>query len=401
MQRFGDGRDWFFERRFGLFIHWGLYALPAWHEQVQWRRGIPRREYGRLLQQFNPQGFDPDAWLDVALRAGMEYVCFTTKHHDGFCLWDTKLTDFNVMHSPYGRDILALLAEACHRRGVPLCLYYSCVDWHHPNYPNQGRHHELPGPEEGDAPDLPRYLEFLRGQVRELCTNYGTLHGIFWDMNVPEHRDPSINAMVRLLQPQAVLNNRGYDEGDYDTPERHVPEGRRFSRPTEACQSVGRESWGHRADEDYFSTLLLTQSIDRILAMGGNYLLNVGPKADGTLPAEAVAILERIGDWYGRVREAFGDAEPASDLTDNQSVLLTRRGQTLYVHFSRQPEATGIVLRPLDRLPSRATLLNSGAQLEASVEVTPRLWQEKPHLHLRGLPVDELAGEVPIVRLDF
>gem|GEM_PF-4695696 len=111
--RFGDGRDWFFERRFGMFIHWGLCAIPAWHEQIQWRRGIPRREYAKLLERFNPVRFDPDAWLDVALRNGMEYVCFTAKHHDGFCLWDTRLTDFNVMRSLYGRDVLALSAAGC------------------------------------------------------------------------------------------------------------------------------------------------------------------------------------------------------------------------------------------------------------------------------------------------
>ena len=401
---FGDGRDWFFRRRFGMFVHWGLYALPAWHEQIQWRRGIRRREYAQLLHRFNPERFDPDAWLDAAERAGMEYVCFTTKHHDGFCLWDTRLTDFNVMRSPYGRDILAMLAEACHRRGVPLCLYYSCVDWHHPNYPNEGRHHELPGPEDGDEPDLPRYMEFLKGQMRELCTNYGEIHGIFWDMNVPQHRDPSVNAMVRALQPKAVIDNRGYDEGDYDTPERQVPEGRRFTRPTEACQSVGRESWGYKEDEDYYSTLHLMQSIDKILAMGGNYLLNVGPRADGTLPPEAVAILERIGDWYGRVREAFAGAEPASDRTDNQGVLLTARGDTVYVHFPRQPEAGGTVLRPLDSAPRRATLLNTGAALQASVEVTPRLWQDgRPYLRLRGLPVDTPVGlaEPLVAKLEF
>jgi alpha-L-fucosidase len=398
--RFGDGRDWFLQRRFGLFVHWGLYAIPAWHEQIQWRRGIARRDYERLIGEFNPIRFDPDAWCDAAERAGMEYVCFTTKHHDGFCLWDTALTEFNVMRSPYGRDVLTMLAEACHRRGLPLCLYYSCVDWHHPNYPNQGRHHELPGPEPGDAPDLDRYLEFLKGQLRELCTNYGTIHGIWWDMNLPQHRDPSINAMVRALQPSAVINNRGYDDGDFETPERRVPEGRRFARPTEACQSGGRESWGFRQDEDYHSSGFLMQSIDTILAMGGNYLLNVGPRADGTLPPEASERLERIGRWYGRVREAFGDAEPASDLTDNPGVLLTRRGRTLYAHFPSAPEASGAVLRPLATVPRRATLLNTGAELHAAVEVTPRLWQERPYLHLVGLPVEAQLGEPLVVRLD-
>lgn len=123
--------------------------------------------------------YDPDAWLDLAEEAGMEYVCFTTKHHDGFCLWDTAQTEYNVMRSPCGKDVLGMLAQACRRRGFPLCLYYAVADWHHPNYPNQGRSHELPGPEAGDEPDLDRYLDFLRAQVRELCTAYGELGG-FW-----------------------------------------------------------------------------------------------------------------------------------------------------------------------------------------------------------------------------
>ncbi len=147
----------------------------------------------------------------------MRYVCFTTKHHDGFCLWDTRQTAFNTMNTPYGRNVLAMLADAGHRRRMPLCL--SIADWTHPCYPNQGRHHELP-PQPGDTPDWDRYMDFLREQVRELCTNYGRIHGFWWDMNVPQHRDPSVNAMIRELQPGIVINNRGFDEGDFGTPER-------------------------------------------------------------------------------------------------------------------------------------------------------------------------------------
>ena len=328
--RFGDGRDWFFEKRFGLFVHWGLYAIPAWQEQIQWRKGIPRAEYVKLIGEFNPTEYDPAAWLDLAQEAGMEYLCLTTKHHDGFCLWDTKQTDFNVMNAPYGRDIVGMLAEACRRRGFPLELYYSCVDWHHPDYPNQGRHHELPGPEPGDTQRFDVYLEFLREQVRELCTNYGEIHGWFWDMNVPEHRDESLNRMIRQLQPSCAINNRGYDEGDYGTPERHVPQGLAFEKPTEACQSLGRESWGYKLDEDYYSDKHLLQSIDKIMAMGANYLLNVGPKADGTIPRECRRTLRDIGRWIGQVKESLWGAEPASALTTNRNVMLTRLMQRLF-----------------------------------------------------------------------
>lgn len=403
--RFGDGRDWFFEARFGLFVHWGLYAIHGFHEQEQWRACVPRAEYFKLAAEWNPTAFRPDDWLDLMETAGMRYICFTTKHHDGFCLWDTKATPFNTMNTPYGRDILRRLADACHRRNVPLCLYYSIADWNHPSYPNQGRHHELP-PQPGDAPDWNRYLEFLRAQVRELCSNYGKIHGFWWDMNVPRHRDPSINAMIRELQPGIVINNRGFDDGDFGTPERdydaRAGEAAGFVRPTEACQSVGMESWGYRRDEDYYTDRHLMRSIDAYLARDANYLLNVGPMANGEIPEPAAAILRRIGAWFGRVREALIDVEPASHLTSNRNVLLTRRGRTLYVHLHRDPPGGAVKLKPLAVAPARATLLNTGEPVRWSLTVLPSDHAEqKGYLRLYGLPVNERANEVLIVRLDF
>lgn len=407
---FNDERDWFTEKRFGLFIHWGLYALNEWHEQDQWRRRIPRDDYVKLQNQFNPVNFDPDAWLDVAEAAGMEYVCFTTKHHDGFCMWDTAQTDYNIMNTPYGQDILGMLAEACQRRGFPLMLYHSVVDWHHPNYPNQGRSHELDQPDPDDDPNFDAYLDFLKAQIRELCTNYGTIHGIWWDMNVTGVVDESVNNMIRELQPAAVINNRGFDEGDYGTPERdmHADNLRVYNRRTEACQSVGRESWCYRANEDYYSDRHLMSSITQALAKGGNYLLNVGPKPDGTLPDEAVSIFQRIGDWYKSVNEAF--VAPASEQTDNLDVLLTREGNTVYVHLVNQPSMHRVLLRPMTELPSKATLLNMGQAVSFSDDSLPTLHMDtdgllttgsKSFLRLTGLPVNELAGTVMVIKLEF
>lgn len=409
--RFGDGRDWFFEKRFGLFIHWGLYAIPAWHEQTLYRKGMTRDQYVPLQQQFNPVCFDPDAWLDLAEEAGMQYVCFTTKHIDGFCMWDTAQTDYNVMHTPYGRDILGMLAEACHRRGFPLCLYYSIVDEHQPNYPNQGRSYELPAPAARDEPDQERYLAFVRAQVRELCTRYGEIHGFWWDANILGHRDPSVNAMIRELQPKAVINNRGFDEGDFGTPEREwdeeVRDLRSFERPIEACQSVGVESWGYKADEDYYSDLYLIQSLDKTLAKGGNYLLNVGPQADGTIPEESARILRTIGRWYHTVREAFDGVDPASHLIDEAAlspgdVLLTRRGNVLYAHLFRAPTRNRVLFKPLDILPRRVTLLNTGEPVEARVDFMPSQHREKrDYLRVRNLPVNQLTDTVLVLKLEF
>jgi alpha-L-fucosidase len=406
-RRFGDGRDWFFEKRFGMFIHWGLYSIPAWHEQLQWRGPVPRNEYAKLAAQWNPVKYDPDAWLDLAQQAGMKYVCLTTKHHDGFCLWDTKQTDYNVMNTPYGKDVLKMLADACHRRGMPLCLYYSCVDWHHPNYPNQNRSHELPAPLPGDQPDLAKYLEFLKAQVRELCTNYGEIHGFWWDMNVVKHVDRSINRMIRKLQPKAVINNRGYDEGDYGTPERD-DEGaaggsKPVERPAEACQSVGVESWGYRKDEEYYADRHLIHSIDRYLVRGANYLLNAGPMADGTMPPQAAAILRRVGAWYNAVKESLEGVVPASHLTANRQVLLTRRDNTLYVHLAQEPISDSVHLESITARPSRATLLNTCQPVRCAWDRIPSrfYFRETPYVRLCGLPVNELATVVPVVKLEF
>jgi alpha-L-fucosidase len=404
--RFGDGRDWWFERRLGLFVHWGLYALRGLHEQEQWRYRVPRKDYIRLAAQWNPVKFNPNAWLDLAQEAGMQYLCVTTKHHDGFCLWDTKQTTYNVLNTPYKRDIIGMLAQACQARRFPLCLYYSIVDWHHPNYPNQGRHHELP-PQPEDMPNLLAYTEFVRAQVRELCTHYGTLHGFWWDMNVDQHHDPTINALIRQLQPNAVINDRGYDAGDFGTPERdydkNVDAPLAFVRRTEACQSVGIESWGYRKNEDYYSDRHLMRSIAKFRSRDANYLLNVGPKADGTIPREAAGILRRVGTWYKTVQEAFDGTIPCSHRTSNRSVLLTQRGEkTLYVVLHTDPTNAAVKLKPIDQLPRRAVLLNTGKPVRCELQMVPSdHTEQKAYLRLCNLPVNQAVNTVLIVRLEF
>ncbi|MBC8125941.1 MAG: alpha-L-fucosidase [Gloeobacteraceae cyanobacterium ES-bin-144] len=403
--RFGDARDWWFQNRFGMFVHWGLYSIEGWHEQDQWRRAIPREEYGKLKQRWNPDKFDPDALIDAALTAEMSYLCFTTKHHDGFCLFETKHTDFNSINSPAKKDFVRILADACHRRNFPLCLYYSIADWHHPNYPNQGRHHELP-PQPGDDPSLPKYLEFLKAQVRELCTNYGEIHGFWWDMNVEKHVDPSINKLIRKLQPKAVINNRGFDEGDFGTPERDYKKEETivlsFEKRTEACQSIGMESWSWRANEDYYSDRHIFSSIARFRSRDANYLLNVGPLPDGSLPIQAVEYLKRTGAWYRLVREAFDGTVPASHLTENRDVFLTRKGNDLYALLYASPKGEAVKLNPLALLPRRATLLNTGTAIPCSIDLVPSEHGDKGrYLRLTKLPVNEHANTVLVVKLEF
>ncbi len=403
IKRFSDGRDWFFEKRFGLFIHWGLYAIPGWHEQHQYRGKVERSEYMKLIEHWNPTRFNPDNWLDLMEEAGMKYLCVTTKHIDGFCLWDTKQTAFNTMNTPYKKDILAMIANACHNRNIPLCLYYAIVDNNHPNYPNQGRVHELQ-PQPQDTPDIEKYMDLLKAQVRELCTNYGEIHGFWWDANRLGIKDPSINAMIRKLQPKAVINDRGFDEGDFVTPERdfHTDDKLAFNRPTEACQSIGIESWGYRKNEDYYTNRHLMRSIDRYLVRNANYLLNVGPMADGTIPEESTALLKRIGKWYSAVKESFEDVTPASNLTTNRNVMLTRRDRTLFVHLNKELPGNVVKLKPINVAPERATLLNDGRKINFTVRFNPSDHGEgKAYLNLINLPLNEFCNTVQVIKLDF
>ena len=405
IQRFGDGRDWFFEKRYGMFVHWGLYSIPGWHEQHQWRGRVERNEYVKLAEHWNPVKFNPEQWLDLMEEAGMKYLTITTKHHDGFCLWDTKQTSFNTMKTPFKKDITGILADACHKRNIPLCLYYSIADWNHPNYPNEGRHHELP-PQPQDSPDWEKYMHFLKEQVRELCTNYGEIHGFWWDMNVPLYKDKSVNAMIRQLQPKAVINNRGFDDGDFGTPERdydkNTGEIKSFERLTEACQSVGMESWGYKKDEDYYTDRHLVASIDKYLARDANYLLNVGPTGEGLIPPQSAEIIKRIGIWKKSVDESFNNVEFNSGLTEAAGVLTTNRDKTLYVHLNNLPVGNGVKLKPICVAPQKATLLNNGENVDCVVNLCPSDHAtQQPYLRLRNLPVDKMSNSVMVVKLEF
>lgn len=230
------------KNRFGMFIHWGIYALYADHEQVLARRNLDNAAYERRMAEFNPVRYDPEEWVKLAKDAGMRYICFTAKHHDGFCMWDTRETAYNIMNTPYGRDVLKLLSDACRKHGMALSLYYSNPDWHEPSAYNPLSTHQWKSidPSKGDSE---KYRAFVKAQLTELLTNYGPIYTLFWDIP-PRYEDPSLNALARRLQPGILINDRGYDAGDFSTPERSVPEGSRFERMTEACDSVGEQSWG-------------------------------------------------------------------------------------------------------------------------------------------------------------
>ena len=392
----------FFDRRLGMFVHWGIYSVGAWHEQEWMRRRMAYDDYCRFADGFSAENFNADRLVETARVAGAEYIVVTAKHHDGFCMWDTKTTDFSSMFAPSGRDLIGEIAESCSRLGMKLGFYYSNPDWHHPSAYNTLSTHQLTDAQAGHVPDLKHYIRYVREQVRELMTNYGDVCCLFWD--IPSRIEvPELNEMVRGLQPGIVINDRGWgSRGDYSTPERSVPPGNAFPRATEACDSLGVQCWGYRDDEDYRTLGYLTRAIDRTLARGGNFLLNIGPKPDGTLPEEGVALMRRVGRWYAKVRESYRDVETVPGLTQDGAIA-TRRGGTLYLHYPDGVHSTGLDLCPMKRLPRSAEVLNTGTPLRPVLEALPsKFWSGiGKTLRLSGVPADGLSGETVVVKMDF
>lgn len=396
------------QNRFGMFIHWGLYALPAVHEQVLARGNWKHEDYEALMHRFDPMNYDPEAWVRLARDCGMSYLCFTAKHHDGFCMWDTRQTDYNIMHTPYGRDVLAMLADACRRYDMKLSLYYSNPDWHHPNAYNALSTHQWKAKHPGLS-DTDAYIAFIKAQVTELLTNYGDIYTFFWD--IPPHiEDKSINELVRSLQPGILINNRGFDGGDFATPERSVPDGDRFPTMTEACQSVGEQSWGYRAEEDYFSSRHLMESIDKIMAMGGSYLLNVGPTAEGIIPPQSEKLLRRIGRWYSRAACTLENTAPAArtySLSGGMPHIAVEKNGVTYFHFYRGLNSSAVTFLDEEILsPHRAMLVNSGESLPIRYDTLPSKTDNdavarRKYYSIREIPVDEYPAEPLIIAVEW
>jgi alpha-L-fucosidase len=346
------------ERRFGMFIHWGLYSAAARNEWMRHRERTPDAEYQRYLEHFEPDLFDPVEWADLAAAAGMKYVVVTTKHHDGFCLWETEQdTDFSVASTPWRRDLIGPIAESFRARGLGVGLYHSLIDWHHPQFPIDGLH-----PLRDDAVaraeprDITRYRRYLHAQVAELLTGYGPVEQLFFDFSYPEHihdgalvwggKGPwdwgseELLATVRTLQPGILVNDRLGIPGDYITPEQYQP----AEPPTvggvpalwEACQTING-SWGYDRDNITAKSpdLLLRMLVDTV-AKDGNLLLNVGPTARGELDPVAVDTLRAIGQWMSRHGRAIHGAGPSA-YTPPPDCRYTQRGNRLYLHLFAWP----------------------------------------------------------------
>jgi len=376
--------EWWNEARFGMFIHWGLYAVPAgeWKgekvpgigEWIMERANIPVSEYELLAKQFNPVKFDAEQWVQIAKNAGMKYIVITSKHHDGFCLWDTKYTDYDVMDAtPFKRDILAELARECRKQGIRLCFYHSIMDWHHPDaqapfYPGYNDTSK-------SNPNFGRYVEYyLKGQLKELVQNYGPL-GIMWFdgewvKDWTREMGWDMFDYCLSLQPDIIVNNRvgngrqgmrglsKSDEfaGDYGTPEQEIPATGLPGVDWETCMTMNN-TWGYKSyDNNWKSREDLIHKLVDIASKGGNFLLNVGPTAEGLIPRPSVERLAAIGEWM-KVNAESIYGTTASPLGEVPWGRCTAKPGKLYLHVFDWPANGKLEVSGLKNKVKKAYLL--------------------------------------------
>ncbi len=362
-----DRTRWFREAKFGMFIHWGVYSMLGRHEWVRQLCHIPLQEYQWYVDNFNPVEYNPDQWVALAQEAGMRYMVITSKHHDGFCIFDSKYTDYDIMHSKYHKDALGMLVEACRRRNMPLGFYYSIMDWHHPDYLPR-RDWETDRPTEGA--DLERYIEYMKNQLRELVTKYDPAILWFdgeWEHSLEELHAFEIEKMLRSLKPNMLINDRLFKRtpghGDFGTPENYVP-ATGITNPDgsprlwEACYTMNWNSWGynHYETEFHSGTQLIRQLIE-IVSKGGNLLLNVGPTPQGTIQPEFVARLKYIGRWMKVNSEAIYGTTASVFNKLPFFGRCTVKGNRLYLHVMGWPLDHKLRLPGLKTKVVRAYLL--------------------------------------------
>ncbi len=365
-----EAREWFQNAKFGMFIVWGVYSVLERGEWVMHNESIPIEEYEKLPAQFNPTHFDPDAWCQLAKNAGMRYITFTAKHHDGFLMYNTRLSDWDVVdRTPYGKDVLAQLAEACRRHGLGLFVYYSHLDWHHPDYFPLGKTGKKTGrPESGE---WTRYLDYMDGQLTELLSNYGQISGVWfdgwWDKPDADWRLSRTYSVIHQLQPAALIGNNhhvGVFPGeDFQMFERGMPGHDPFSKvdavselPLESCETING-SWGYTAaDTQHKSPLELLHLLIRAAGHNANLLLNACVKPDGSIQEEHAGRLAVMGKWLGLYGDSiFGTR--GGPVPPQSWGVTTQRGDVVYVHVLNTTDQT-IGLPDLGRDIESITLLN-------------------------------------------
>lgn len=376
-------RSWYQDAKFGMFIHWGISSVLQDGEWVMNNRGITAAEYESLAPQFNPAHFDAAAWARTAKGAGMQYITLITKHHDGIALWDSKVSDWTIpKRTPFARDIVRELADACQKEGLKLFFYYSQLDWHHPDYFPRGETGKTAGrPESGS---FPRYLDFMDSQLTELLTSYGPIGGIWfdgvWDQPKANWRLEQTYSLIHTLQPAALIipnNHEAPRPGeDIQTFERDLPgaNGQGFNTtsigalPLEMSETMN-DSWGFRLqDRKWKSSRTLIRSMVEAAGRNANFLLNVGPRPDGTFPEAAQSRLAEMGAWM-RTNGASVYGTRGGPFTPRPWGVTTQKGDTIYVHLLEGVDPV-VALPALPKRVVKAYLLDGGAPVSVSSTAT-------------------------------
>lgn len=415
---------WFVRDRFGMFIHWGLYALPARHEWIRHTELIPNEDYEIYFEMFDPDLFNPKEWARAAREAGMKYFVITTKHHEGFCLWDTKYTDYKATNTPAGRDLLREVVDAFRAEGLKVGFYYSLLDWHHPDFPIDRIHplRNLP-PEEiaklNETRDMKRYAQYMRDQVTELLTDYGRVDIIWFDFSYPgengKGRDDwesgKMYELVHRLQPGIIVDNR-LDlpgSGDIETPEQFTPDRGMVDaggNPVvwEGCQTFSG-SWGYFRDEASWKTpRMCIEMLVNHVSRGGNLLMNVGPTSRGYIDRRALDRLAAYGEWMKyNSRSIYGCGQAPAEFKVPEDCRFTWNPETgrLYLHCLVWP-FKHIHLAGMAGRVKYAQLLADGSEIRIRAEKKDNLNSRTPEGALTlELPVllPEQGCEIPVIEL--
>jgi alpha-L-fucosidase len=409
---------WWTDARFGMFIHWGLYALPARHEWVKNAERLTNQQYQKYFDAFNPDMYDPHEWAKMAKAAGMKYVVLTAKHHEGFCLFDSKFTDYKSTNTPYGKDIIKEYVEAFRAEGLKVGFYYSLIDWHHPDYTIDRVH---PQRQESDSAyarlnkgkDMNKYREYIKNQVTELLTNYGEISVIWFDFSFPGkngkgHDDwdsENLLKLARKLQPGIIVDDRldlsNVDGGwDFISPEQYKVEkwpeinGKRV--PWETCQTFSG-SWGYYRDENTWkSPAQLIELLVESVSKGGNLLLNVGPTARGVFDSRAQDRLGAMGQWMKyNSRSVYGCTEAPAGFTAPANTLLTYNPVTkrLYIHLLSYPMGS-MTLKNMGDKVKYIQFLHDASEIKFGTGEN----ESKNDLTLQ-LPVQKPPVEIPVLEV--
>lgn len=325
--------DWFNEARFGMFVHWGAYAVAGRAEWIMNRELIPVDEYRKLYaENFRAEKYDPAAWAALAKSSGMKYIVLTTRHHDGFALWDTQTSDFNAARIGAKRDLVRPFVEAVRAAGLKVGFYYSGADWSHPDYPDAFAR-DWPQAWKSEA-SRQSFIKYYHAQIEELMTRYGKIDILWYDGCYPApFEGEAINTRVKQWQPEILINERNGPPFDFRITERST---RAKDGPWEACLTLN-DNWGwHAGDRRWKSPREVVRSLISTVAQGGNLLLNVGPKSDGTIPPESIAILKEVGQWVSRNNEFIGNSS-RNPFSWNCSALVSTKGNNAYLHFFDDP----------------------------------------------------------------